>query len=273
MIVNLGLVRRSLRELIPVSLGFGVFTGTVVGLLSYALPQVQARFMRRGFIPPQVRQLRNALFGVDTSDAGIAEVAFSMVWIHPVLIILLFAHAILVCTRIPAGEIERGTVDVLLAMPVSRWKLFRSETAAWLMTAALVLGLAFLGCYVGTRFVTPDQLPDFGRLAMNLVNLGLVYGAVGCAALAIAAGVDRRMRAVMGVLVVTIGTLMVNFLEPLWEPAKHAAPLSLLHYYKPFAVIKTGEWQVKDLAILSGVCATLWVTAGVVFSRRDITTT
>ncbi|MFZ4575865.1 MAG: ABC transporter permease [Phycisphaerales bacterium] len=270
--VNLGLVRRSLRELLPVSLGFGLFTGTVVGLLSYALPQVQARFMQRGFIPPPLRELRKALLGVDTADASVAEVAFSMVWVHPILLILL-AHAILVCTRVPSGEVERGTIDVLLALPVSRWKLFRSETAAWFVTAGLVLGLAFLGCFIGTRFVAKDQLPSFARIALSLVNLALVYGAVGCAALAIGAGVDRRMRAVMGVLVVTVGTLMVNFLEPLWEPAKHAAPLSLLHYYKPFEILRSGSWPLKDMAVLGSLCALLWVCAGVVFSRRDITTT
>ncbi len=273
MIVNNGLVRRALREILPVTLGFGAFLGTVLGLLSYALPQVQARFMKRGFVPPQVLKFRNSLLGVDSADGGIADIAFSMAWIHPLVLILLFAHAIFVCTRIPAGEIERGTVDVLLAMPVSRWKLFRSETAAWILTASLVLGCALLGCFVGTRFIPEDQRPNFARIPIVLSNLALVYGSVGCAALAIAAGVDRRMRAVMGVLIVTIGTLMVNFLEPLWEPAKHAAPLSLLHYYRPFNAMKDGIWPTRDLLILGAVCVTLWTTAGLIFSRRDITTT
>ena len=271
--INIGIVRRSLRELVPVSIGFGVFIATVVGLLSYALPQVQARFMKRGFIPPQVRQLRNALFGVDTADAGLAEIAFSMVWIHPILLILLFAHAIMVCTRLPSAEIERGTADVLLSMPVSRRRIFVSETVAWIITGAMVLGLAFLGCFIGTRFITPDQLPDFSRIAVALGNLALVYAAVGCAAMLIGANADKRMRAVMGVLVVTVGTLMVNFLEPLWEPAKHAAPLSVLHYYKTYEIIGKGEVLWRDIAILAGACAVLWATAGVIFTRRDIATT
>jgi len=271
--INLGIVRRSLRELIPVSVGFGVFTGTVVGLLSYALPQVQARFMKRGFIPPQVRQMRNALLGVDTADAGIADIAFSMVWIHPILLILLFAHAIMVCTRLPSAEIERGTADILLSMPVSRRRIFVSETCAWLITGAMVLGFAFLGCVVGTRFITTDQMPDFSRIGVAVGNLALVYGAVGCAAMLIGANADKRMRAVMGVLVITIGTLMVNFLEPLWEPAKHAAPLSVLHYYKTYDMIGKGEVSWRDLAILASACAVMWAAAGVIFTRRDISTT
>lgn len=271
--INIGIVKRSLRELLPISLGFGVFIGTVVGLLSYALPQVQARFMKRGFIPPQVRQLRNALLGVDTADAGIADVAFSMVWIHPILMILLFAHAIMVCTRIPSAEIERGTADILLSMPVSRRRIFISETAAWIISGSLVLAFAFLGCYVGTRWITPDQMPVFSRIGITLINLALVYAAVGCAAMLIGANADKRMRAVMGVLIVTVGTLMVNFLEPLWEPAKHAAPLSILHYYKTYDMIGKELIPWRDMAILAGACAVMWAGAGVIFTRRDITTT
>lgn len=272
--INTGLIRRSLREILGVSFTFAIFIGAVSGLLSYALPQVQARFMQRQFIPPGVMQMRNALLGVDT--AGMMEVspiAFSMVMVHPLMLILLFAQAILVCTRMPAGEIERGTVDVLLALPVSRWKLFRSECAAWLVSACVVLGSVMLGSYIGSQFLREDWRPDYSRLAMVLTNLSLVYGAVGCVALAAASGVDRRIRAVMAVIMVTVGSLLINFLEPLWEPAKHVAFLSMLNYYRPFEILSKGEWPVRNLLILGSVCAVLWVTAGVIFARRDVTTT
>jgi hypothetical protein len=47
----------------------------------------------------------------------------------------------------------------------------------------------------------------------------------------------------------------------------------MLNYYRPFEVLSKGEWPVRNLLILGGVCGVLWVTAGVIFARRDVTTT
>ncbi len=60
------------------------------------------------------------LFGdsVGQSLGSAAIAAFS--WVHPLPLTLLWAHAIVYWSRIPAGEIESGTIDVLFSQPVSR---------------------------------------------------------------------------------------------------------------------------------------------------------
>jgi len=40
------------------------------------------------------------------------------------LLAIVWRHAIVCCTRVPAGEVDRGTIDVLLGLPISRWTLF-----------------------------------------------------------------------------------------------------------------------------------------------------
>jgi hypothetical protein len=49
--------------------------------------------------------------------------------------------------------------------------------------------------------------------------------------------------------------------------------MSILDYYKPLAILRTGEWQWRDMGILGGTALTLWIVTGVIFSRRDVTTT
>jgi ABC-type transport system involved in multi-copper enzyme maturation permease subunit len=232
--------------------------------------------MQRQFIPPGVKQFRDAILGLDSTGAGVSEVAFAIAWSHPIVLALLSAHAIMVCTRVLAGEVERGTVDVLLALPVSRFRLLASETLAWLMMAALVLGSVYAGSYVGAQFVKPEFRPDWSKLFKVLCNLSLVYAIIGCVALLLAHYTDRRVRAVLAVIVVTIFSLLINFLhtlDPALEFTKRLAFLSFLDYYKPIGMLMTGDWPWKDLAILAGACLTLWIATAIILSRRDVTTT
>ena len=69
--MNLGLVRRALRETLPTTLLCAVLLATISGLLAYALPQFQARIIQRA-MPPGFMQMRNVMLGVDSTGGGIA---------------------------------------------------------------------------------------------------------------------------------------------------------------------------------------------------------
>jgi len=269
-------VQRALREIVGTTLVFAGVLGAISGLLAFALPQIQARIMKQQFIPPPLKAFRDAMLGVDSSGAGVSEIAFAIAWSHPIVLTLLSAHAIMVCTRVLAGEVERGTVDVLLALPVSRWRLLCCETLAWVMSGVVVLGGVYAGSYVGAQFIKPEFRPEWSKLLMVWCNLGLVYLVIGCFALLLAHITDRRGRAVLGVIVVTIFSLLINFLHTLdasLEFTKRLAFMSFLEYYKPFGMLISGEWPWKDLSILALAASVLWVSTGIVLARRDVTTT
>ncbi|MDX2132172.1 MAG: ABC transporter permease subunit [Planctomycetota bacterium] len=273
---NVGLVRRALREVFWSTVVLALISGAISGLLAYALPRVQARFMSRGRIPPGVRQFRDAMFGFDSTSSSVSDIAFSLAWSHPIVIALLAAHAIIVCTRVLAGEVERGTVDVLLALPVSRMRLFASETLAWSMSGAVLLGAVYAGSWTGARFIEEQYRPDFGRLFMVLCNLALVYGVIGMVAMFGAIVSDRRVRAVLATIILTVFSVLINFLytlDPSLEFTKHLRFLSVLDYYRPIRMLMEAAWPWRDMGILAGTIGVLWVGALVVLSRRDITTT
>lgn len=276
-LLNLGLVQRALREIFWVTVTLSLLLGSVSGLLAWAMPRIQDRMLRRNRVPGFVRELRNSLLGIDNSmGASPADLGIAIAWSHPIIIALIAAHAIIVCTRILAAEVERGTVDVLLALPVSRLRLFLSETFAWFMSAVMLFAGMYAGTFVGSRFVEENLRPDFVNLLVVLANLVLVYSCIGMIAMVGAVMWDRRVRAVLAAIIITVLSVLINFLHTLDDSlafTKQFRFLSILDYYRPIDALMNGNWPWRNLGVLAGVTLGLWIIAAAWLSRRDVTTT
>jgi ABC-type transport system involved in multi-copper enzyme maturation permease subunit len=189
-----------------------------------------------------------------------------------VVLAVVWAHSIITCTRVPAGEVDRGTIDVLLGLPVSRWGLVVSETAVWLAGVAAILALAVLGHLIGSRNVAADLRPELARVLIVIANLGCLSFAVGAAAWLASSLSDRRGRAITTVFVIMVASFLVNYLAQLWQPAQRIAFLGVLRYYRPLMILRDGAWPVTDMAVLLCVGGACWAAAGVIFARRDLNT-
>jgi ABC-type transport system involved in multi-copper enzyme maturation permease subunit len=271
--LNFGLVLRSLRETFGITLVFVVVLTACAAMLAYILPGVQERMLARSSLPPFVLSIRRAMLGDASMTRDVASVAFAIAWSHPVVLALLFAHCVILTTRVPAGEVERGTMDILLGLPVSRWALHVSETVAWLISGALVLAAVYGGSWLGAQFVKAENRPDWGMLSIVLANLGAVYAVAGAVGMMSASWTNRRTRAVMTVLIVLVGSMLVFLLRAFWPPIDRMGWVSILYYYKPATILQKREWPWFDLAVLAGASAVLWAVAGEVLNRRALTTT
>lgn len=274
--LNSGLLRRAYLETRWTTLVFGVCVLLISTLLHFALPRFQKNL--EAFQLPAARltnlnNIRNAMLGADVSNAGGREIAAGVAWSHPFFLALIFAQVITVCTRVPAAELDRGTMDVLLGLPVSRSQLYFSETAVCLATSAVVVGLAVAGSRIGNAMAPAGMAPDLPPVLIIAVNLLLLNAAVGAFAMGCSAVLGRRMHAVAAVLIVVVGSLLINYLRLLWEPARHIAFLSILDYYRPIIPLRDGHWPWKDMAVLGGTSLALWAAAGAWFFRRDLSTT
>jgi ABC-2 type transport system permease protein len=270
--MNPGLIRKAARELWGTTLVFGLAMLGICALLGFALPRFQKQVFERLAQMPLLQEVRSAMLGADVGNATGPEVPFGIGWSHPVLLAIFWAHAIICCTRVPAGEVDKGTIDVLLGLPVSRWQVYVSETAVWLGSAAIVLVLALVGNLIGMRFAPAEMRPDLSRLLIVIANLFALYAAVGAFAWLMSSLSDRRGRAVTVVLIAVVASFFVNYLALLWPAAKQVQFLSILNYYRPVFPLRDGAWPVADLAKLGIIAAGLWLAGGIVFSRRDLST-
>jgi ABC-type transport system involved in multi-copper enzyme maturation permease subunit len=268
--MNRGLCLRAWREVWPTTLVLGLVLAGAEAILAYTLPKFGSQFGQQWLQMEFARGIVQAMLGTEIADRIGPQMFQSIAWVHPVPLALTWAHALLCCTRVPAGEVDRGTADILFGLPVSRWEVLFSETAVWLGAGALIIGATLAGNLLGSLALPPEQRPQFLRLLIILLNLYCLYMAVGGSAWLISSLSNRRGKAISVLFVILLGLFLLNYLAQFWQPLSKLVFLSPLHFHRPISVLSTGRWPVRDMAVLLAAGFALWISGGVVFARRDL---
>lgn len=267
-----GLLRKIFYEVRFSVLLFAVGLAAIMSLLTALLPKVlgdiDKLFDSLSFIKPII----SALLGVEVGDGLTAQMMQAFLWVHPTVLAMIWAHELMYCSRVPAAEIDRGTIDFLLGLPTSRWKLFLAETIGWLVSGMFILVVGWTGHAIASRWLEPDMLPSGLASFYVIVNLFAVFLAVGGMTFLLSASSDRRGRAIGIGFGILLFSFLLNFLAQFWEPAKSVSFLSVLSYYQPAKVLETGAFPTQNVLILTTLGVTLWICAGLVFRRRSICT-
>ncbi len=267
-----GLLRKTLLETWVQLLLFGSALLLVAGLLTMMLPQLEEGLNQVLVTLPFVRKFIQALLGDDLGANINSQSLQAIIWVHPTILALVWAQEIVFCTRVPAGEIDRGTIDVLLSWPVSRRKLFCAESMVWLASGVWLCLILLAGHVVARQVVVSSTSHSWRSVLLVLGNLYSMYAAVGGVAFFISSLSDRRGRAMATVFGLVLASFLLNFLAQFWPSAEILAPLGVLNYYRPAQILATGSVPFADVAILWGVAVCAWVVALETFARRSICT-
>lgn len=271
--MNRGLWTKAIREARLATLLFGVGVFIFEIALAAVLPSLSEQLENSLLQIPFFRPVLQALIGMDIGEQFGPLVVVSIALVHPAVLALIAAQEIVFCTRMPVGEIDRGTIDVVLGLPVSRWKAYVTESVVWLLTGAFVLLMALLGNSIGALLAPAGYTAEFGRVLVVLLNLFCLYLAVGGLTYFVSACSERRGRAVGAMFAFVLASFFLQILGQFWAPAQSFSFVSVLTYYRPFDVLQTGAWPVTDMLVLVGFAGAFWWGGGRVFSRRDICTT
>jgi len=270
--VNQGYLIKTIRECwfatAIFALAIFVFEMLLAVFLATFQDQLSAYWLQVEIIEVMFR----GLVGIET-DAEFSPVAINALpWVHPVILTTIWAHEIIFCTRMPVGEIDRGTIDLLFGLPLSRKQVYLNESVVWLFSGAFVILMGVLGNRVTSLFMDTDYHQYWSSLLIVIANLYCLYIAVGGLACLVSSLGDRRGRAVSIVFGIVLVSFFLNFLAQSWAPAGNFAYLSVLHYYRPAIILRDVTWPVADMLVLFAIGAVCWFIGGLVFSRRDICT-
>lgn len=200
-----------------------------------------------------------------TSSAGyLGTELFSL--IIPLLLII---AAVATGARAIAGEEERGTIDLLMSLPVTRRRVTAEKLAAMALEV-IALGLVLLvALWIGVRAV--DMTIPLSHLTAAVAGAALL--AIGFGAIALLAGAATGSRSVgVGIAAaLAVASYLVNSLAGLvtaLEPIQRVTPF--YHYTAPDPLRDGVSWP--HLGALALVIAVASAAALVAVDRRDLGT-
>jgi ABC-2 type transport system permease protein len=185
----------------------------------------------------------------------------------PILMIIIAAS---LGTRAIAGEEEAGRLDVLLAHPITRWRVVVERAAAMLVALALAGLVLLLGmiAMAGVAEFESIGVTNLAAASGQLVLLGLFFGSL---ALAVGALTGSRGLALGLVAIVGVLTYFANNLGPSVDWLAWSQDFSPFHYYSGGEPLRNGL-QLIDSLVLLGASILLVALAVIGFERRDVAT-
>lgn len=187
-------------------------------------------------------------------------------WIHPLFIGLGAAFVVSRASDGLTGEIERGSIYLVLSRPVQRWTFVLGKALEMTLGAGVVALAAWIGLAVGVAALPYDlPLPNY---LLAAAMAWLLFAALGGGAFLIASFFSRT--SVGGALAIA-WTLISFVLDVI--PLVANSPFAWLnpwHHYFPQEIVATGRIEPFGVAVLlgwllGGVGAAMWV-----FARRDL---
>jgi ABC-2 type transport system permease protein len=183
--------------------------------------------------------------------------------------LLLTIAAIGAGARATAGEEERGTLDLLLANPLSRRRLVLEKVAALAAELALLALALWLSLLVGTE-LTGMQVTA-GHLAAATLTAALFAFAYGVIALLLGAATGRRGVATGVAAAAAVAAYLLSSLAELVDALKPIRVASPFYHYAAGEPLRAGmsAGHAGLLVLLACLAA---VAAAVAFDRRELST-
>lgn len=263
--MNLALFRHTLRaqsvRLTIVCVALAVW--------GFVLPVVYAEFgaqfravLDSGLFPEELMRLGG---GDIFSLPGALALSLS----HPITLALTSIFAIGFPASAVAGERQRGTLEVLLARPISRRRLYATLEASAMAFIGLALAALLLGTVIGSAYSGVISELALARLPIVWLNASLLFISLASITLAASVSFDRLPPAIGVGIGVTVVMYFFEVLGALWPSAAWLQPYSLFHYLQARSILE-GVVPWRDLAILAMATALAAIWALVVFPRRDL---
>lgn len=165
------------------------------------------------------------------------------------------------------GEEQRGTLDVLLANPISRTRHVLESAAAIAATSLLLSVVTAFSILLANALF--DLQINAGRVVQASLALALFATLMGCAALAAGAWLGEYNRALGATVLFGLGSYLIYAYADLSETLDRLKVISVFYYYEGNHPILNGI-DLGHAAVLVAVAALLVGLSVVGVNRRDL---
>jgi ABC-2 type transport system permease protein len=226
-------------------------------------------------------QIVQTLMGGERIAFGRALDMFSIAYVHPLTQTILCIWAVGRASSAIAGEIDRGTMELLLAQPLTRSRVVLAHLVVDVLTIPVLCLSMWAGSWMGAGLVGmindphPQTRVDPLVFAPALMYVAALVFAVSGYTMWVSS-LGRFRGRVLGLAVLsTLLQFLVNVIGQLWAPVEKLRPLTVFYYYQPQQLILESQWHSAPqvwtrLLVLLGVGSIGYLLALWTFCRRDL---
>jgi ABC-type transport system involved in multi-copper enzyme maturation permease subunit len=265
----LWLLRRGRSGLIALLFGVGLFE-FIQPVAVASLGDLSRLDALLGLVPKSFYALMNVTpdFLMAAGLSGYLALGFT----HPIYHLLSAATVVWFAGRGLAGEMERGTIQLALARPVSRPRLYLARVLGLLVVTFAIAAFAALGMIAGIVIAHPDGTLTYAHFLPTALAAALLVWCIGGLALLTSATADRMGQAVGWVSAAIVVSYVVDYFAAIWSALKPLEPFSIFDYYNPGLALSAGTLPLKNVLVLLVVGVAGTILGLLAFTRRDLPT-
>ena len=214
------------------------------------------------------------MFGVSVTELATRTGQLSIVYVHLVTMLVCVGWALGRGSDSISGEIGRGTMDLILAMPVWRITVMIIPAVVATVGAAILSLSVWLGSAAGILCFNLDEAVSPATFLPGAANLfAMIFCLTGITTLVSACGRDR-WRTVLWSGGFFVVSLVIELVARMWPEAWQLNYLTFLSLFQPQKLIlmrRPPVWTaLRDDVALVGLGLLCYAAAGVALWRRDI---
>ena len=198
------------------------------------------------------------------NTAGLIAIGYN----HPFVLFLFMLYAVGTPTGLLTGEVQRGTMELILSRPVTKIQVYICAGILTLVGMFALVLVMFLGTVTAVNvfaFKDPVPLRMFFRFA---INGGLLASTFGAFAL-LCAGTFGRVYAAVGVSVTFLAANYFVAVVANWWPRMAFLKRATLFYLVDSSNLWEG-WPLRNMSVLAVILLLAAGLGAVIWHRRDL---
>ena len=207
--------------------------------------------------------------GGDAVQYGNVAGLISIGYQDPFILILYMLFAVGVPTALLAGEVQRGTMELILSRQTTKTQIYICAGLITVIGMFALVAVMFLGTVVATRLYDFDQEVPLDRFFILAINGGILASTVGGISLLAAACFRRGMAVSLAVAYLVVNYFAVIIAE-WWPRMKCLEPFTIYSYVDEGKIFVQSAWPVGDMVVLISILIISTIAGGVIWWRRDL---
>ena len=252
---------------------FLLFSMIVISFLQFLILKLVTTFDYAAMIPQMLEQLpedMQSMLGEGVLSMLTVKGAAAFGLNHPLVLVILSLSAIMIPSRHIAGEIETGTLELVLSFPVTRIKLLLNLY----MSAVFFLFLTVF-CAVCASLLSIHTFHQLTvELSVNLLKIGcnlwLLFVFIMSLTMVISSFEKEAAKVGIRCAGIVLVFYLLHYLSSLWDAIQFTKPFNIFSYYHPESLMNGERSFLLHFTVLSVLILLCLFTSLIQFNRRDI---